>query len=226
MKSFFRKFLVALSLLTIVTTVQGEALEKAPPNVKLLGNADGLVHIPEDDLFLFYPNMLPGDKVTRVLEIKNKYDHPYELFIRAERVSPMEEFDLLDKINLKITYKDNIIYDGKVSGEYEMTDDISLGVFQPGQEEDLVAVAELDGKTTGNEYKNKSVQVDWIFTAIRAEETPDSTDDIEDKEDKVEDEIYEDTPKTGDISISKYVLLLGAALGLFIFISKRKKEGY
>ena len=179
MKSFFRKIIATLSLLFIITTIQGEALEKAPSNVKLEGNATGLVHIPGDDLFLFFENMLPGDSVKRVMVIKNEYEHPFELFLRAERVSEKEEFDLLNKINLTITYKDKGLYKGYASGEYDITENISLGVFQPGQEEILEAVAELDGPTTGNEYKNKYAEVKWIFTAVRSEEDDESTENPE-----------------------------------------------
>ena len=74
MKSFFRKFLVTISLLSIIT-IQVEAKTLTPPNVQLLGNASGLVHIPEEDLFLYYPNMLPGDSIKRTLEIKNDYEY-------------------------------------------------------------------------------------------------------------------------------------------------------
>ena len=169
MKSFLRKFLVTVSLLSIIT-IQVEANTLAPPNVQLLGDANGLVHIPEDDLFLHYPNMLPGDSIKRTLEIKNDYEYPYELFLRAERVSPEEEYDLLNKLELTIKYKDTVIYAGPTSGEYELTDDISLGIFDPGQEETLVAEVLLDGPSTGNEYKNKYAEVDWIFTAIRIED--------------------------------------------------------
>lgn len=221
MKSFLRKFLVTLSLLSIIT-IQVDATALAPPNVQLLGNADGLVHIPGEDLFLHYPNMLPGDSIQRTLEIKNNYEYPYELFLRAQRVSAEEEYDLLNKLDLKITYKDNVMYAGPTSGEYELTEDISLGIFEPGQEETLVARVELDGPSTGNEYKNKNAQVDWVFTAVRSEES----DSLEPKpptdvggsgSDKV------DPPKTGDDGISKYILLGGASV-LILLLSKKKSR--
>lgn len=224
MKSFLRKFLVTVSLLSIIT-IQVEANTLTPPNVELLGNANGLVHIPEDDLFLHYPNMLPGDKVERTIDIKNKYEYPYEIFIRAKRVNPQEEYDLLNKLNLKITYKDKVIYAGPTSGEHELTDNISLGVFKPGQEEKLVAVVELDGPSTGNEYKNKHAQVNWLFTAARYEkqrthstEKPDT--DLDASEDGKSN--FETTPKTGDDGIIKYAILAGASLILLLFRTRKK----
>ena len=225
MKSFLRKFLVTVSLLSIITT-QVEAKELTPPNVQLLGNANRLVHIPGDDLFLHYPNMLPGDSTKRTLEIKNHYEHPYELFLRAERVSSEEEYDLLNKLDLTITYKDKVIYAGPTSGEYKLTEDISLGVFEPGQEETLVAVVKLDGPSTGNEYKNKYAQVDWIFTAVRSEESG-----LKDPEEPVKPPTDIggglgglEPPKTGDEGILQYILLAGASILILIIVRRSNKK--
>ena len=221
MKSFLRKFLVTVSLLSIITT-QVEANTLTPPNVQLLGNANGLVYIPDDDLFLHSPNMLPGDSIKRTLEIKNHYEYPYELFIRAKRISPEEEYDLLNKLELKITYKDKIIYAGPTSGEYKLTDNISLGVFGPGQEETLEAEVKLDGPSTGNEYKNKSAEVDWIFTAIRSQDITNPqvnppTDINPDEDGGI------DPPKTGDDSILLYIILVCFSL-LFLLINRKNNN--
>ena len=95
MKGFIKTVLITLSLLLIIS-IKGEASTLTPPNVQLLGNADGLVHISNtEDMFLYRYNMLPGDSVERTLEIKNQYEDSYELFLRAERVSEKEEYDLL-----------------------------------------------------------------------------------------------------------------------------------
>lgn len=174
MRGFFKKFLLVVSLLSI-TNIQVGADTLFPPNVELLGDASGLVHIPSDDLFLYYPDMIPGDSIKQTLEIKNKYEHPYKLFMRAKRVSPVEEYDLLEKLDLKIIYKGETIYEGPTSGEDKLVGDISLGTFEPGDEEEFIAEVKLDGPSTGNEYKNKYAQVDWIFTAVRDEDAPTNT---------------------------------------------------
>lgn len=226
MKIFIKTIILTVSLLSIIT-IKGEAIEKTPPNVQLLGKADGLVHIPGDDLFLHYPNMLPGDKIQRTLEIKNEYEYPYELFLKAKRISPKEEYDLLQKLNLKITYKNKVIYEGATSGENKLLEDISLGVFNPGQEEMLVATVELDGPGTGNEYKNKYAEVDWIFTAIRSEDTGTDT---EDPNVKPPTDVGGgsgsggiESPQTGDYGILEYVIL-GCASALILFISRKKNN--
>lgn len=212
MNSFFKKFIVTISLILIIT-INIEADTITPPNVQLLGKANGLVYIPEDDLFLYYPNILPGNSIKRTLEIKNHYDYPYELKLRAERVSPKEEYDLLDKLELTIIYKDKVIYKGKISGEY----DISLGIFKPGQEETLLAKVELDGPSTGNKYKNKYVQVNWIFTAVRS--------DFDQDIDKVEPDIpIIDSPKTGDESIYMYIILATLSILFMVKIDSKNRS--
>lgn len=240
MKNFIRKILVVTSLLSIITTIKVDADTLAPPNVELLGNANELVYIPDDDLFLQHPNMIPGDYIRRTLEIKNKHKYPYELFLRAERVSPKEEYDLLDKLDLKISYKDEVIYDEAVNGEDKLIKGISLGVFNPGQEENLIAEVKLDGASTGNEYKNKSAQIDWIFTAVRSEdESHDNDKETLDKSDKVdnkdktdqypndlesdEDDMWSESPKTGEDGIFIYVIL-GITSILLLLISRKNKN--
>ncbi|WP_394862187.1 LPXTG cell wall anchor domain-containing protein [Paraclostridium bifermentans] len=240
MKNFIRKILVVTSLLSIITAIKVDADTLAPPNVELLGNANELVYIPDDDLFLQHPNMIPGDYIRRTLEIKNKHKYPYELFLRAERVSPKEEYDLLDKLDLKISYKDEVIYDEALNGEDKLTKGISLGVFNPGQEENLIAEVKLDGASTGNEYKNKSAQIDWIFTAVRSEdESHDNDKETLDKSDKVdnkdktdqypndlesdEDDMWRESPKTGEDGIFIYVIL-GITSILLLLISRKNKN--
>ncbi|OXX84990.1 hypothetical protein AVM15_01150 [Paraclostridium benzoelyticum] len=240
MKNFIRKILVVTSLLSIITTIKVDADTLYPPNVELLGNANELVYIPDDDLFLQHPNMIPGDYIRRTLEIKNKHKYPYELFLRAERVSPKEEYDLLDKLDLKISYKDEVIYDEAVNGEDKLIKGISLGVFNPGQEENLIAEVKLDGASTGNEYKNKSAQIDWIFTAVRSEdesnendkETVDKSDKVDniDKTDKSpndlesdEDDMWSESPKTGEDGIFIYVIL-GITSILLLLMSIKSKN--
>lgn len=210
MKIFLTNFMVAVSLVSVMNT-QVNLNTIVPSNVELVGKANGLVYLPDDDLFLYYPNMFPGDSVKRTLEIKNQYDYPYELKLKLQRISPPEKYDLLEKLELVITYKDNVIYKGKTSGEEE----ISLGVFNPGQNEELTAIVTLDGNSTGNEYKNKYAEVKWIFTAVRMEDTPDN-------ESPNNPDI--NSPKTGDESIIISVILFVVSSILILVIKKTNKK--
>lgn len=227
MKGFFKKILLTFSLLSIIV-IQVGADTLTPPNIKLLGDSSGLVHIPGDELFLYYPNMVPGDSINRTIEIKNNNEYPYELFMRAERVTPNEEYDLLNKLELKISYKDKIIYDGPTSGEDKLKGNISLGIFKPGDEENIVAEVKLDGPSTGNEYKNKSAQVDWIFTAVRNDGTsnPSNNSSINNNSGKQPPKKnVTSLPSTGDNSVINYTLIgaLSVLLGLIVIKIKNKE---
>lgn len=222
MKNFIIKCITVVSLL-LITTIQGEALTKAPSNVILEGNANGLVSIPEDT-FLEYLNMLPGDKENGIINIKNAYDKSFELYLRAERVSEKQDYDLLDKIQLKVTYKDNILYQGPVNGEQpevgtSMANNIYLGTFDPSDTRSITAEIELDGPSTTNEYRGKFAQVDWIFTAIA---TQDENIESDVDGDSNSSDKNPQPPKTGDTGIVLYIAMaLGG--GTLLTIANKKK---
>lgn len=210
----FKKIVLFTISLILIFKVNTFAVDNIPENIKLVGDANGIVFIPGEEPFLNKLDMLPGGSVERELIIQNNYERPYELYLKAERVTKKEEYDLLDKIELKITYKDKVIYDGPASGEPGLENNISLGSFNPGDETKLIAIAKLDGETIGNEYKNKLVQVDWVFTAVNK---IDSTTVIE-----------AETPtfmnvKTGDIMSFGTVVLLLVGSGIVGFLVKKKK---
>lgn len=168
MKNIIKSFLFTMAFLLIICK-PGVASTFATPNVELEGNANGIVFLSGDEPFLWSDNILPGDELERDILLKNKHDSAYKIFMRAERVTKKEEYDLLEKIQLKVKYDGNYIYNGPVSGKNGLENDICLGVIEPGQEKKLEAFAEFPGKEMGNEYKNKYGQVDWIFTAVRVD---------------------------------------------------------
>lgn len=239
MKRYFSTFILTI-LFLLVLTLNGYAVQKAPSNVILEGNVDGIITFPEKK-FLEHLNMMPGDKEYGVVNISSYHDKPFELYLRAERVTDKEEYDLLEKIDLKVTYKDKILYEGPVSGENGLEEDIYLGTFNKNESATLLAEIELDGLTTTNEYQGKVFQVDWIFTALtQGEEKPEKPNkpnnpDDKDNPDKTtkpssdyknEGENNEKgifaSPRTGDNSILFYIGLFTISL-ILIIINRKKK---
>ena len=211
----YKKILGFTISLLLIFKVNAMAVENIPENIKLVGEADGIIFIPGEEPFLNKLDMLPGDSIQRELIIENNYEKPYELYLKAERVTEKEEFDLLSKLELQILYKDKIIYEGPASGEDGLQNNISLGSYNPGDKTSLVAIVKLDGETTGNEYKNKIVQVDWIFTAVNKEDTI--------NENMEETKAFMNI-KTGDVGIAGTILtLLGSGIATVMF-NKTKKE--
>ncbi|MGU8832122.1 LPXTG cell wall anchor domain-containing protein [Clostridium perfringens] len=166
MKNLIKSFLFTMVFLLIICK-PGVASTFATPNVELEGNADGIVFIQGDEPFLWSDNILPGDKLERNILLNNKHKDSYKIFMRAERINKKESYDLLEKIELKVIYDGNCIYDGFVSGQNGLENNIYLGEVKPGESKKLEAFAEFPGKEAGNEYKNKKAQVDWIFTAVK-----------------------------------------------------------
>lgn len=161
----YKKILGCLLISLLVTGGNVSATETIPPNVKLEGNADGIVFIDGDKPFLSGENMVPGDSVNRIMEIENNYDIPIQLYMKAVVVTPKDDPKFLDLLKLTITYNDKVIYNGNATGEDGLQDNIDLGSYKPGERGKLVANVVLDGSETDNEYKNKHLEVDWIFTA-------------------------------------------------------------
>lgn len=223
MKGYLKCIVMTLALLLVVNA-QGVLAQTLPSNVHLVGDEEGiLISLPEEETnFLYKESMLPGDSIDREMFIRNEHDQPYTLYLRAERATPKEEkYDLLTKLEIKITYKDKIIYNGPVSGENGLSEDIELGTFQPGEKARLHAVVTLDGPSTGHEYMNKEGAVDWIFTATKESLYPEPDDSVESSEPE---KGKNDSPKTGDDSIVTYTAMAVGSLMLLLVVAKKNRK--
>lgn len=171
------KILTALVGCLVFTTMNPifASTNQLPENVRLLGTTDGMLSFQGDEPFLMKHGMMPGDRVEQLLIIHNDHDYASELFLRAERVSEAEEFDLLSKLELTIYHKEGIIYKGPACGSGGLNENISLGVYKPGEADVLYAAVELDGPSTSNDYLGKEAEVNWIFTATHVEEDENKT---------------------------------------------------
>lgn len=217
MKSIIKTLLLFLVIFSAIT-VRGEATEVLPSNVKLEGNSDGIVFISGDEPFLYKENMLPGDTVSRKMILKNNYTDSYFVYLKGERISKEEPYDLLDKIYVNITYENKSIYNGKILGKNKESREIPLGLIKPGEEKQLTATATLDGDAIGNEYKNKEVEVNWIFTAVRIPNENDNSTNIYDKFKKYMKNIL---PKTGYENEFLFGGIIVAS-GIYLVIKRRK----
>lgn len=166
MKKALKIFVILISLLLGIST-NGMAKELPSYNITLDGNRMHFIYTKgNSDKFLQGKNMMPGDSVSGTLTIENHLKEPFNVFLRAERVGKKEKIDLAKVLNLVVNYNGNNVYNGSVSGEDGLRKDIYLGVVKPGERKTLEAKAILDGNATDNKYKNKKLDVNWVFTAI------------------------------------------------------------
>ncbi|WP_236915150.1 LPXTG cell wall anchor domain-containing protein [Clostridium sp. Cult2] len=134
-------------------------------DLELIGKDTGLVVEPANERLFDLTNLNPGDTKTAKITIKNNYNNPFNLYMRAERMgeAPADGADLFDILILTVTLKGNKIYEGPIKDF--ATSNIALGRFNTGSNEELIATVHLPGPETGNEYQGKSVDVKWIFIA-------------------------------------------------------------
>lgn len=153
-------------------------------DLELIGKDIGLVVEPANERLFDLRNLNPGDTKSAKITIKNNYKYPFNLYMRAERMGeapPKEEADLFDILVITVTLRGEKIYEGPIKGF--ATSNISLGKFNSGSREDLVATVHLPGPETGNEYQGKNVDVKWIFIAESiSPPPPDDPDDPDEPE--------------------------------------------
>ncbi len=200
-------------------------------NIIIEGNEGGLITIPDKDEFLVKENMLPGDTVKGEILLQNKYDYPYEIYIRAEDREKKSDVNFLNKLILNINSGEKSIYSGNLTGGEKMSQDIYLGTINPGESITLNASVILDGKSTGNEFKNKYASIDWIFTASRTETLGDKEIDEPNKPNTDSGVLgaIEEMVKTGDsvlkIIVSFAVLMTSALVIVKLGVKRRRLDG-
>lgn len=197
--------------------------------IKIEGNEEGIITIPNTDDFLKKDNMLPGDTVKGEIQLQNNYQYPYRIYIRAEENQKMSSVSFLEKLMLDIKIGEKEIYSGNLSGEDSMSKDIYIGTINPGQSVVLNAMVTLDGKSVGNEYKNQYASVDWIFTANREEVLGGDEEDPKD-EGTLGDSEFDNGVlgkiETGD---SNKIILLSLAIiscSLVVIVVSQKRRDY
>jgi len=135
------------------------------------------------DLFDNFKNIMPGDKLTEEIKIKNEAsDCDYiKLYMRAvvhdesgnpltyslagkreETLSSMQDF--LSQLTMRIYNGEELIYDASPNEAGALINNVLLGTLNKG--DSLNLKVELDVPIElGNEYANRVGEVDWAFLA-------------------------------------------------------------
>lgn len=121
--------------------------------------------------FVNQDGLYPGDSIKRSYIITNEHKKTYYLYLRAEKpVSEPLSLDLVNKIQLKLTLNEKLIYDGVVGGGKDehgktMENNIYLGGIEKGSRSVLTAEFLVPGSVLDNEYQSSSASVEWVFVA-------------------------------------------------------------
>lgn len=180
-----KKMLTTLVLLLLLT-VPGQIVQAQPASVTYEGGAEKYVFFPgsdfsDSDLFPEFKNAMPGDVIHQDIAIRNNYkgSKSVRIFLRAEAHSgtanPISEptassetlptmQDFLSQLTMTVWQGDQPIYHGSPDQTRELTRNVLLGVFTPGQTSNLRVELEVPTELD-NRYASRIGEVDWIFLA-------------------------------------------------------------
>ena len=183
MKKFFVSILLFSSIFVALGTQNVGALNSA---VYFECGADNFVFYPgsewnDTDLFDGFKNVMPGDKITETIKVRNtapEYDY-VKIYLRAEthdesnnpplkEVSDKETIatmsDFLSQLSMRVYNGGNLIYNSSPDRLDGLRNNVLLGEFVNGASTTL-KVELIVPKTLGNEYMHRTGEVDWVFTA-------------------------------------------------------------
>lgn len=224
-------FLQVIIVLGIVLLIVGNVISYGinisyADDLLLVGKDVGLEIILDSTRLFDLTNLNPGDVYEANLTIENNYIAPFELFMKAERVSEVPEdgnADLFKQLLLTLYMGDKKIYSGSM--EDFSTSDISLGNFNINEKRKLRAIVNLPGSETDNKFQGRGFEVKWIFIAQTNGLQPDSPESDDPKK-----PTNPKTPKipilpgTGDVTPLLLYGIGAGLLGLGAVVGRKKRE--
>lgn len=168
--------------------------------------------------FMSFTNMVPGGQYEDQLQIENGSRKKYALYMQ---VIPIEQSDLaddlLERISMKVTLGNKVLYKGTASGKNYNNGDLQkvvyLGTYGSGDTDRIQVQLQLD-KTIGTEYCDLLAKNDWKFmvTEIKNPDKPEKPKTLE-------------PPETGDYeNLNAYILIFGGTIGALILINHNRKR--
>lgn len=205
-----KKMKIGLALLLLASLLLGSALGAA--SVTYEGGAEKFVFLPgseytDSDMFENFKNVLPGDKLTQTITVKNATSGKVRIYMRAEPVSEIHR-DFLSQLTLTVECRNKEIFDAAASETAQLTNNTLLGTFKKNGATELLVTLTVPAEM-GNEYMGAIGIVPWTFLV---EEIPD-----------------EDTPHTGDwfelgLWLGAAAVLLAGVIVVVLLMKKRRAE--
>lgn len=198
-------------LLPLATSVSADG------KVTYSGNSGDFIFAPGSDesptdLFDGFKGVMPGDKRTQKVTIKNDADNQVKVMIYMRALGAQEgSEDFLSQMNLTVAVTDGVrMFKAPANEKDGLEEWYCLGTFYSGGEVDLDVVLDVP-ITMGNEFQNAVGLLDWEF---KVEEYPIDPDDPK-------------PPFTGDDNQVYLYIGLGVfsiVLLFFIILFKRRRD--
>ena len=205
-------------------------------NVTYDGNAQEFIFAPGSDysptdLFLEFKDVMPGDRITQEIIVKNTASEDVEVKIYMRALGAHEDSkDFLSQLRLlveKVEEQGNVsIFDGAASEKTPETGWVCLGSFSHGSEAVLQLTLEMPVELD-NQYSSQVGKLDWEFMV---EEFPIEEDEpqIPGDQEGQKDGVTTTTP-TGDMlhevwQSSVLSCAVSLAAGLFLMVLHRKEQ--
>lgn len=242
-----RKFYIILfcALLTMETVlpVQGAASE-----VNYVGQAENFIFSPgtkdaPTNLFLNFQNVIPGDKLTQQIVVKNKEKKDVTIYLRSLGAQEGSEA-FLSQLTLAVNIEGSSEkYAAPANESGKLSDWVSLGTLKPGAKVTLNVTLQVP-VTMGNEFQEQAGYLTWEFKVeeladggLAVDPTPETTPEVTEEpketppakpESKPDEkpQTGEESPRTGDSSKSMmYIsMMMGTAMALLYLRKKYNME--
>lgn len=218
MKNLTRKLITFFLILSVLMGLSVAAF--AESSVTFTGKADRFIFAPGSDLsptdlFENFKNVMPGDKLTQQITVKNDAanDVKVKIYVRSKGAHE-DSVEFLSKLHLSVaTSKDNTMaymFDAAADQTDGMTDWVLLGTLYSGGKVNLDVTLEVPIEL-GNDFQDAIGYIDWEF---RVDEFPVEPDDPT-------------PPKTGDTTMLTAVTAIAtvSAVALIVLVvSKRRNQ--
>lgn len=171
------------------------------------GDAQSFVFLPgsdysPSDLFPDFKGVMPGDRLTQTLRLRNDSGHRVRLYLRSlGSESGSEEF--LSQMTLTVQAPTSTLFDAPAHETAQLTDWTELGTIAPGGDLELTVTLNVP-LTMGNDLRSGIGYLDWQFKAQ---------------------ELEDPTPPTGDVCAPLlWPLMVTLSLGGIAFLLSRRKH--